>query len=71
MCYQEHNILILVVIKNTVISASSNMAEGGFEMDDAAFDDAMDDLADGAEKKTEFIDEFIVYRWHRNARRAL
>ena len=38
------------------------MADGGFEMDDAAFDDALDDLADGAEEgpdayeETRFID---------------
>ena len=48
---------IVKVIKNTVISTSSNMAEGGFEMDDAAFDAAMDDLADGAEEETEFMDD--------------
>ena len=44
------------------MSASSNMADGGFKMDDAAFDDALDDLADGAEEgpdayeETSFID---------------
>ena len=33
------------------------MAEGGFEMDGAAFDDALGDLADGAEEETDVYED--------------